>query len=89
MANSANVGNSHIFMIGLVVSCWLLVVSCWLLVVSCWLLVVSCWLLVVSCWLLNLFLFLISDDKCHQILAQIPYSKPLYEDFMTKRSPQP
>ena len=68
MANSANVGNSHIFMIGLVVSCWLLVVSCWLL---------------------NLFLFLISDDKCHQILAQIPYSKPLYEDFMTKRSPQP
>jgi hypothetical protein len=75
MANSANVGNSHIFMIGLVVSCWLLVVSCWLLVVSCW--------------LLNLFLFLISDDKCHQILAQIPYSKPLYEDFMTKRSPQP
>lgn len=61
MANSANVGNSHIFMIGLVVSCWLL----------------------------NLFLFLISDDKCHQILAQIPYSKPLYEDFMTKRSPQP
>jgi len=48
-------GNLEIvYLINLVVGCWLLVVGCWLLVVGCcWLLwVVSCWLLVVGCWLL-------------------------------------
>ena len=38
-----------VWLLLLVVGCWLLVVGCWLLVVGCWLLVVGCWLLVVGC----------------------------------------
>ena len=44
---------AFVFVVVVVVGCWLLVVGyCWLLVVGCWLLVVGCWLLVVGCWLL-------------------------------------
>ncbi len=37
-----------LFLLLLVVGCWLLAVGCWLLAAGCWLLVVGCWLFVVG-----------------------------------------